>query len=336
MVNGFSDDGEILFSIVLPVYNGEQYIEDTIQSVLNQTYNNYELIVVNDGSTDRTHEIVKKYEQSNIKIVYKQNGGVSTARNAGMNYVRGDYLMFIDADDILETTALEVLCGYIKKYSDADLIIYGWKEFGISKRVNCVATESKILDTNLCVKKVMQTDDECGGGYPWNKLWKVTSIMQNGIIPEFKPELILCEDKEWVVRVLLNCKYALLVPDILYLYRRFEGENLSKVDFDIVSDKNDNRIVSFVKSAIYIEQTVSHLQNDTKLAELARKNCVQSVILVSYKALKTQNKNLQRTILKYYYKYTGKEIKGIHIKYLIMLFYIKARLLRQKQHSSNI
>lgn len=148
-----NNEGRVLFSIILPVYNAEQYIENTIQSILSQTYNNYELIVVNDGSTDRTNEIVKKYEQSNVKVVCKQNGGVSTARNIGMTYVRGDYLMFIDADDMLETTALEVLCGYIKKYCDVDLLIYGWKEFGISKNINCVTNRSKILDTNLCVKK---------------------------------------------------------------------------------------------------------------------------------------------------------------------------------------
>lgn len=331
-----NDDRRILFSIVLPVYNGEQYVEDTIQSVLNQTYDNYELIVVNDGSTDKTHDIIKRFEQSNVKVVIKQNGGVSTARNVGMTYVRGDYLMFIDADDMLEPTALEALCGYIKKYSDVDLIIYGWREFGISKSVNFVTSKSQILNTNLCVEKIIQTDDECGGGYPWNKLWKVASIMHNGAMPEFRPELILCEDKEWVVRLLLNCKHALLVPDSLYLYRKLDGENLSKINFDVVDEKNDGRIVSFVKSSVYIEQTVARLQNDTKLAELARKICAQSIILVCYKAFINQNENLQKKVLGYYYKYINGRIKGIHIKYLVMLAYIKVRLLHKNQHSGSI
>jgi len=90
----------ILVSIIIPVYNGEKYISDTIQSVIDQTYKNWELIIVDDGSTDNTAEIVKQFNDSRISYIKKNNTGVSDTRNVGAMISKGEILSFLDADDI--------------------------------------------------------------------------------------------------------------------------------------------------------------------------------------------------------------------------------------------
>ncbi|MGB3902114.1 MAG: glycosyltransferase family A protein, partial [Bacteroidales bacterium] len=90
----------ILVSIIIPVYNGEKYISDTIQSVIDQTYKNWELIIVDDGSTDNTAEIVKQFNDSRISYIKKNNTGVSDTRNVGAMISKGEILCFLDADDI--------------------------------------------------------------------------------------------------------------------------------------------------------------------------------------------------------------------------------------------
>ena len=107
----------IRISIIVPVYNVEKYLENCLESLVNQTYNNYEIIIVDDGSTDGSDKIIKKYKTkySNlIKSYKKENGGLSSARNYGINKSNGDYLLFVDSDDSLELNALEILNKNIK------------------------------------------------------------------------------------------------------------------------------------------------------------------------------------------------------------------------------
>ena len=111
-----------MFSVIMPVYNGEKFIEDAVNSVCAQTYNNWELIIVNDGSKDNTAEVLKKYEtNSQIKIIHKENGGVSVARNTAISASKGEYIVFLDADDVWHSNHLEVMNELITEYPDAGL-----------------------------------------------------------------------------------------------------------------------------------------------------------------------------------------------------------------------
>ena len=96
-------------SIIIPVYNNEQYIEKCIQSVLNQTFENFEVIVINDGSTDKSGEILEKLnrEDSRIILIEQKNQGVAVARNRGMNKATGKYITFVDGDDYLKNDYIE-------------------------------------------------------------------------------------------------------------------------------------------------------------------------------------------------------------------------------------
>ena len=98
-----------MISIIIPAYNAADYLAQTIESVLNQTYSDFELILIDDGSTDRTREIIKDYQckDARIKYFYKENGGVSSARNLGLQKATGDFVSFLDSDDLWDRRFLE-------------------------------------------------------------------------------------------------------------------------------------------------------------------------------------------------------------------------------------
>lgn len=114
------------FSIIVPVYNVEKYLKKCLESIINQTYNEYEVIIVNDGSPDNSQEIIDEYVNKypeKVKSYIKQNGGLSDARNYGLNYVTGDYVIFIDSDDYVKSDMLETINKNIK--NNEDIIGYG-------------------------------------------------------------------------------------------------------------------------------------------------------------------------------------------------------------------
>lgn len=109
-------------SVIIPAYNAEKYLKECLNSVLNQTYKNVELIVINDGSTDRTKDILEEYTSihCNMRVIHTENGGVSAARNIGLEHATGEYIMFLDSDDLLVSNAIEILLSDLKD-NDADI-----------------------------------------------------------------------------------------------------------------------------------------------------------------------------------------------------------------------
>lgn len=111
-----------MISVVIPLYNKAQTIETSLKSVLAQNYNDFEVVVVNDGSTDRSAEIVMSVCDSRIRLIEQDNGGPSKARNTGVRNAKGDWIVFLDADDELTEDALRVVMDEVKIYPDADII----------------------------------------------------------------------------------------------------------------------------------------------------------------------------------------------------------------------
>ena len=120
-----------LISIVIPVYNVEKYLDECILSVINQTYKNLEILLINDGSSDSSYDICCKYsEQDNrIHVINKENGGLASARNVGIDKATGEYIYFLDSDDYIKETTIEKVVNYMKNnnldlcYFSADVII---------------------------------------------------------------------------------------------------------------------------------------------------------------------------------------------------------------------
>lgn len=113
------------FSVIIPAYNAALYIKNSINSVLNQTFSDFEILIVDDGSTDDTKKIVKTIEDERVHYIYQRNGGVSSARNTGIRAAKGEYICFLDADDLWKPNHLEVVLNLIIKYPEASVFLTG-------------------------------------------------------------------------------------------------------------------------------------------------------------------------------------------------------------------
>jgi len=111
-----------LVSIITPVYNGEHFVGEAVASVLAQSHTNWELIIINDGSTDGTADVLAGFDDPRIKVVQQENAGVSAARNVGLDIATGDYVTFLDADDVLPTHALKARVDYLGAHPDVDIV----------------------------------------------------------------------------------------------------------------------------------------------------------------------------------------------------------------------
>lgn len=131
-----------MYSIIIPVFNKEEYIRKTISSVLNQSFNNFELIIVDDGSTDSSIKIIKSFKDDRIKLIKQENRGVSSARNKGISLAKGEYICFLDADDYWKENYLEVLDKLIKEYKEANMFVLGYElEYNLKKVVPKIVNE---------------------------------------------------------------------------------------------------------------------------------------------------------------------------------------------------
>ena len=139
-----------MISVIMPVYNVEKYVSDCIESVLNQTYKNFELIIVNDGSTDNSLNEAKKYLcDSRVHIYSQENKGLSAARNTGLKCVKGDYIYFIDSDDVINQNLFDLLIGEFSNHQETDLISFGYTEFETGLSVNTDLKLSEITGLKM-------------------------------------------------------------------------------------------------------------------------------------------------------------------------------------------
>ena len=211
----------IFFSIIVPVYNGEKHINKCIQNLLRQSYDNFEIIIVNDGSTDNTSQIVSKYESSNnkIRLINKKNNGVSIARNIGIKNAQGDYIIFVDADDYLDVNALHILINllYQKRH---DLLIYGFTVLGSSNRLNDTETlktmiKNSRVDKNDLLKAIISTKNNILG-YIWRAAYSKTMLLDNDIL--FPDGIKISEDYMFLLNVVNSSKNILISDEELYYY----------------------------------------------------------------------------------------------------------------------
>ena len=142
-------------SVIMPIYNAEKYVKKSIDSLVNQTTNEIEIILVDDGSTDGSGSICDQYDGSeNVKIIHKENGGICTARNAGLLQAEGQYVSFIDSDDFMDLVAYEKIIKVLKN-NQADILDFGWRyvsETG-EKTENFHENPKKLLLDESYIKK---------------------------------------------------------------------------------------------------------------------------------------------------------------------------------------
>ena len=206
----------MLFSIIVPVYNTEKYLEGCLESILNQNFSDYEIILVNDGSTDSSPELCEHYamRDERIRVIHKANGGVSSARNCGIEIAKGNYIWFVDSDDTIVYEALQILSEYIKE--EPDLIVFNAP---LQKKYRVDSLETFLREHYFKYHL---------GFAPWNKLYKREIIEQSKM--RFDTQETIGED------LLFNIMYYQHVCDIkfvekkLYNYVVRENSAMTSVD----------------------------------------------------------------------------------------------------------
>lgn len=210
-----------LISFIVPVYNAEKYLEQCIDSILNQSYDRIELILINDGSTDRSGEICDAYGQKDdrVKVIHQDNAGPSVARNRGIEAATGEYIQFVDSDDhiashmtetLMKTMSDEVqlvICGYELITKEEDRVISS-KNFSFYKPGNYAKEDF--------LEHFGEIYQDYYIHYNWNKLYIAELIQKNGI--RFNQDVIRGEDLLFNLQYLDHCKKIAIISDFLYYY----------------------------------------------------------------------------------------------------------------------
>lgn len=259
-------------SVIVPVYNTEKYLDKCLNSLVNQTIDDIEIIVVNDGSTDNSLKIIKKYLKKYSKkiiLIDQENGGISVARNNGIRSATGEYIGFVDSDDFVELNMYERLYNTIKK-SKSDIVVCDYKKYYTeTENITNIDVVKNITATNIYESTSLINDIDYA---PWNKLYKRTLF--KGI--EF-PKNKKYEDLSTILKVFFKAKKIDKLAENLYFYRINEnGETLTvnKKINDIIFILED--IVSYAKNTKYYDI----IKNDLK------KLCVDKLfyyLIMSYK-----------------------------------------------------
>lgn len=328
----------ISVSVVIPVYNGEKTIAACIESIENNRFLNYEIVVVNDGSTDKTGEILldlaKKY--GNLRVVDIPNGGVSNARNIGIRVAKGKYIVFVDADDTVSEEYLEKLNEKVER---SDLVICNFKCIGTERKVECLEKgygTYKIEDFN---KRFMHFFLHELINSPVNKIYKKDLLERNKVL--FPTDLSLGEDLIFNLFYLRGCQNVTIIEDTLYNYN-FVSESLStKIRSNYLEIQK--RLLEEMESYI-VDMRCNNSFNKEKLSEYHANTYVSFVQDVF------QKKN-KKNIKKYHFNHIVKYMKddkeaenvignGLQAKYIIKMikdnnfyslyifFYIKENILK--------
>ena len=200
------------FSIIVPIYKAEKYICSCIESILNQRYTDFELFLIDDGSPDKSGEICDNYakEDKRISVFHQQNKGVSAARNTGLDNVSGQYVLFVDADDMLYPNALSVL----KQKLDTSDVNLDLIQFSMNNDYNIYETDDKFSEI-LNSKDYVQsgTMNVCIGGSLFNKdIIKINHL-------RFNEQIKYAEDQLFIFDYLKYSRSNIRINDVLYFYR---------------------------------------------------------------------------------------------------------------------
>ena len=310
-----------LITAVMPVYNVAPYLPRALNSLINQTFTNYEIILVDDGSTDGCAGICDDYagRHSNVRVMHQRNGGVSDARNAGMLEARGRYIVFPDSDDWVAPDYLESFLLLKREYG-SDLVCLGL----------CPVDDKGVKwqkkdDFSVSLTSYEALEDMMGPGRfvspsSWNKLFDLDIIRKNGLM--FDTDLARAEDLFFLTQYLLKCETVVYNNHAVYYYYNREG---SAVNFGLSANnlsgmKANDRIIALTKKEY------------PKIASLAlcRKTYASFIFLDHYKKNNAKDARLYKQLLNnirrgLFALLAAKHFK-IHDKLFILLAAVSPRL----------
>lgn len=290
-----------LFSIIIPIYNGEKYIEICLNSIVNQTLKDWELILIDDGSTDKTPELLSNYVNKNIHLISKSNEGVSIARNKGLDIAKGEYILFVDADDILYPEALSTLYNSLKKVK-VDYLRYEYQtidEKGNSLYPNYGAklrkkVSNQTIDATDCIIHIVR-----------NEFFLWSGVFRKEIIDKYHLRFLegctYNEDTLFMLQFFMHSKTHVYLPKTLYGYRKFEGavttrfteknyqdvKEVAKIACDIYTACKDLKMQKAIKSVIEVLYlSIIEIAYTKHEADIMIRFCCQYPIQYTWKVTK--------------------------------------------------
>lgn len=215
-----------MISVIVPVYNVENYLDRCIKSLVSQTYTDIEIILIDDGSTDTSGTICDKWgsKYKNIKVIHQKNAGVSKSRNVGIQNAKGDYIGFIDADDYIESDMFESLINSLK--DDASIAVSGYNRISENETETHISNSKLVVNRNEAIHRCLA--DDGWGLYIWNKLFARKLIINDNNRILFPEDLIIGEDAVWLISVLLNCQKVSYCRGLKYNYVQRSGSAVSQ------------------------------------------------------------------------------------------------------------
>lgn len=220
------ENGNQTVSVIVPVYNVEKYLCECVDSILNQTYRNLEVILVDDGSTDGSGAVCDAYQKDErVHVIHKQNGGLGAARNSGIDQASGEYLLFVDSDDALFEHCIEDLVNGMLTH-EADAAVCGFTYYDgkdLKQTVNPVKETEVITGKEMSYRYFDGYEQSMFYTVAWNKLYKKELFSHQRYV-----EGRLHEDEDLTLRLLFDVKRIVLLPSAGYQYRIARDNSIMK------------------------------------------------------------------------------------------------------------
>lgn len=304
-------DNDELVSIIVPVYNAEKHLCHCLDSLLSQTWKKIEIILIDDGSSDRSPEICDEYAEkyNNIVVIHKINGGVSAARNLGLKLAKGKYIGFCDSDDLTIPEMYEILVKEIKE-TNAQISCCGYIVFKDEKSINLSEYE------DIQIKKTLSSTDKYMSiikndqvrGYLWNKLF-LREVIESSNRLRFQEDLAILEDEVFVLDYLKRCNSMVIVNTKGYLYRDNPMGAVNQLlnERQLTSVIGRERILKFMKKECVEEGFEVALTDLIKSYSITHKKLMISSFKIRNKWIKRIRKNFN--LLKAEYSDDVKKVK---------------------------
>lgn len=307
-------------SIVVPVYNAEKSIYECIDSILNQSYKNFEVVCIDDGSTDDSAEIIKNFvkKDKRIKYYYQKNAGASSARNKGIEIAKYEYLIFVDIDDYIDKFCLEKNVNIIQKES---MVCFDnmeiWNNYSEKREV------FNHNNKNIEKKEMIESVINGNAGLICGKMVDLRLVKKYGI--KFQENLKMCEDELFFLEVILKTKYFFYLKESLYYYDRRNENSLSlryKEDMYEIQDQIFKKIEKLLEGYIKEKEIKKILQvKKEKLMYMAIFNELNGL---NYKNILNRIKKIKRLA------------ENINVIYLIIRFKILSPIKKNIGHWNSI
>lgn len=219
-------------SIIMPVYNVEEYLGESIESILQQTFKDFELILINDGSTDNSGEICEKYSKldNRIRVMHKENSGAGSARNYGIMNSTGEFLAFVDSDDTIECNMYKTMIDIALK-EESDIVVCGYKEIDYlmnNEKINTtpLGNDNEIESDEIKekVEEFLKKNQILGYASLFNKIYKREVIIRNNLF--LNEDMKFAEDLSFNISVLMKIKKINAINEPFYNCRRINSNSI--------------------------------------------------------------------------------------------------------------